>query len=187
MEKITSLLLSILLLTGCASFPHNEPLTELNRPDAYTFNNVMAEEGPLGETFIAVTLSGGGTRAGALAYGVLKHLDEVELSEGESLLDKVNVISSVSGGSFASAYYGLYGKEKFFSDFKKDFLYSKLGARIFFSLFRIVHWGPVLFSSKLGRSEIAQKMYDHKFFKKHTFRDMPRKWPFIVINATEAA
>ncbi len=74
-------------------------------------------------------MSGGGTRAAALSYGVMQGLKE-ELVDIEgvptSLLDEVNFISSVSGGSYTAAYYGLH-MDKFFTDFKMDFLYNDIG------------------------------------------------------------
>ena len=65
------------------------------------------------ETFIALTFSGGGTRAAAFAYGAMEALRATKLADGRSLLDEVDVISSVSGGSFAAAYYGLFGRSSF--------------------------------------------------------------------------
>jgi NTE family protein len=59
-----------------------------------------------------LTFSGGGTRAAALAYGVLETLRDTPIKiDGKTarMLDEVDLISSVSGGSFTSAYYGLHG------------------------------------------------------------------------------
>ncbi len=70
-----------------------------------------------------MSFSGGGTRASALSYGVLLELrDTMVTVNGKSrrLLDYVNVISSVSGGSFTAAYYGVYG-DKIFDDFEDKF------------------------------------------------------------------
>jgi NTE family protein len=73
---------------------------------------------------LLVSFSGGGTRASALAYGVLQELRDTQVGVGgerERLLDEIDVISSVSGGSFTSAYYGLYG-DRIFEDFEERFL-----------------------------------------------------------------
>jgi NTE family protein len=73
---------------------------------------------------LLVSFSGGGTRASALAYGVLQELRDTQVSvagKRERLLDEIDVITSVSGGSFTSAYYGLYG-DRIFEDFEERFL-----------------------------------------------------------------
>lgn len=51
---------------------------------------------------VGLALSGGGTRAGMFAFGVLQGLNDTDL------LDKVDVISSVSGGGYAA--YWLYAR-----------------------------------------------------------------------------
>lgn len=61
------------------------------------------------EKKIGLALSGGGFRATAYHLGTLKKLKEM------NILDKIDVISTISGGSITGAYYGLYGNnfEKF--------------------------------------------------------------------------
>lgn len=54
---------------------------------------------------LGLALSGGGTRSGSFAIGVLKALDEIEIAQGESLLRQVDTISSVSGGGYAAYWY----------------------------------------------------------------------------------
>ena len=59
------------------------------------------------ELAVLVAFSGGGTRASAFAYGVLKELADTEVITAKGtrpLLHEVDVISSVSGGSFTAAY-----------------------------------------------------------------------------------
>ncbi len=196
---ISILVASFVFNNGCASFHKNPPLQRINavqdtggtqvgtaqeRTD-YSFNGFLAQGNEIGDNFIVMTFSGGGTRAGALSYGVARYLEAVKLPSGKSLLDEVKVISSVSGGSFASAYYGLYGKEKFLADYPKDVLYQNLTSQLTRNLLRVVRWAPIMFSSNVGRSELSQKVYDNEIFHNATFKDMPRKWPFIVINATD--
>jgi NTE family protein len=60
---------------------------------------------------IGLSLSGGGFRAAVYHLGTLKKLNEM------GILIDLDVISSVSGGSITSAYYGLYGQN--FPEFEK--------------------------------------------------------------------
>lgn len=55
---------------------------------------------------IALTFSGGGYRAASFSLGVISYLSKVQLSGG-SLLDKVAVLSTVSGGTITGAKYAL--------------------------------------------------------------------------------
>jgi NTE family protein len=187
MKRISLILLAALLAAGCASFHKNPPL----KPDlkdaqsGYSFNNLLAQGNQIGDNFVIVTFSGGGTRAGALAYGVARQLENVKLQSGKSLLDETKVISSVSGGSFASAYYGLYGKDKFLADYPKDVLYQNIRTQLVNNMVRVVRWLPVMFSTDVGRSDMSQTVYDNEIFNHHTFKDMPRRWPFIMINGTD--
>ncbi|MGF1684906.1 hypothetical protein [Photobacterium minamisatsumaniensis] len=52
---------------------------------------------------------------------MLTHSDD-----STTLLDEIDFISSVSGGSFTAAYYGLYGDD-IFDHFEDDFLYHDVG------------------------------------------------------------
>ena len=65
---------------------------------------------------IGIALSGGGYRAAAYHIGTLRALHRL------GVLDKVDVISSVSGGSITAAYYAL-NKDNY-EDFEKGFIKS---------------------------------------------------------------
>ena len=73
---------------------------------------------------LMLTFSGGGTRAAAFSYGVLEALRDTRVSKGGRelrMLDEVDLISGVSGGSFTAAYYGFFG-DRIFQDFEQKFL-----------------------------------------------------------------
>src|SRR5687767_4714481 len=97
------------LLAGCASID-NQPL---NRPLTGEMANALSV-GAEGASYsddlmIGLAFSGGGTRAAAFSYGVLAEIDRVRLSGRgvTSLLDRVDFVSGVSGGSVLAAYFGL--------------------------------------------------------------------------------
>ena len=62
-------------------------------------------------TLVAITISGGGSRAAYFAAAVLERLSKVKWPgpNGDSLIEHVNLVSSVSGGSLAAAYFVLNG------------------------------------------------------------------------------
>jgi NTE family protein len=137
-----------------------------------------------------LTFSGGGTRAAALAYGVMERLRNTKIHwEGQErrLLDEVDVISSVSGGSFTAAYYGLFREELFDPEkFEKDFLYRNIQGELIASLFNPINWFR-LASPSFGRIELAAELYDREIFREKTFADLitQARRPYIMLNATD--
>jgi NTE family protein len=110
-------------LGGCASI-HNDPV---NRPLAANAP-VQPDAGTETATYdddllLALSFSGGGTRAAAFSYGVLAEMDQARVRQrnGASLLDRVDFISGVSGGSITAAYFGLK-KRAMLADFRERFL-----------------------------------------------------------------
>jgi len=181
--KFNILIIVLVLLSGCASYGviENEPLNQNASHQSYSLKKVKNDDS---EVKIVLAFSGGGTRAAALAYGVMEALHEISVSEGQesprSLLDEVQVITSVSGGSFTSAYYGLYG-ERIFEDFKTDFLLRDIDSEIIFNALNPFFW----FGSE-GRTELAVDIYEKYMFHGKTFADMNRPGaPLIIINATD--
>ena len=110
--------------SGCSHYhyPVNARLTQWNLDVGYRGKNVR---GPLKKDLLLLaTFSGGGTRAAAFSYGVLEALRDTEISrkgKTTSLLQELDSISAVSGGSFTAAYYGLFG-DRIFQDFEARFL-----------------------------------------------------------------
>jgi NTE family protein len=138
---------------------------------------------------VLVAFSGGGARASAFAYGVLQELaatDVVTAQGSRPLLHEVDMISSVSGGSFTAAYYGLYG-EKIFTDFEHHFLRKDVEGILFRKLFNPLNWAR-LASLAYGRSDLAAAYYDKDLFHGATFARLQQAdKPLIVINATDLA
>jgi len=184
--KLLTVSLGLLLLSGCAAYGvvENAPLTgpATNSPRSYSIMNYIQEEQGSRDIEMVLAFSGGGTRAAALAYGVLEELrDTTVVIEGQPrrLLDEIDVISSVSGGSFTSAYYGLHG-DGIFEDFKDVFLMNDIEGKLFRGLFNPYWW-----FNNAGRSEMAVRLYDREVFHGATFADMQRDGPLIVINASD--
>src|SRR5205823_6547751 len=101
----------VVAASSCAQYPHTAP-TPVATPaggsahTGYRFENFPATGRNSDSIFVILTFSGGGTRAAALAYGALQELAHTQIDTGarvRSVLDEVDVISTISGGSFAGA------------------------------------------------------------------------------------
>ncbi len=176
-----------ILMAGCVHYPVNQPIQEYHPGEGYTLSGAKTPENS-DSLLLFLTFSGGGTRAAALAYGVLEELRKTEVvidGRKRLLLDEVDMISSVSGGSFTAGYYGLFG-DRIFLDFENRFLKKNiqggLVARVFLNP---ANWLR-LSSGTFDRSDLAAEYYDKEVFEGGTFGDMAaRKGPVIVINATD--
>lgn len=181
--KLVSVLLSLLLLSGCASYGivENQATTD-SRPTG-GFSLALPASRDDDDIVLILAFSGGGTRAAAFSYGVLQELRDTRVVvDGQSrrLLDEVDVISSVSGGSFTSAYYGLFG-ERIFDDFETVFLKRNVESELIHALFN-----PLAWFRSTGRTELAISLYQRSVFLDKTFADLQTQdGPLIVINASD--
>ena len=139
------------------------------------------------ELLVLLAFSGGGTRAAAFSYGVLQELAATEVMTQKGprpLHHEVDVISSVSGGSFTSAYFGLRG-DAIFEEFEERFLRKNIEGALIGQLFNPFNW-PKLMNLSYGRSDIAEEYYSKHVFGGATFADLERPGaPAVVINATD--
>ena len=184
------LITSVLLLSACSitSPDMNQPLAAKN--NTKKIPSVLADtqkDSRSDDLTLMMTFSGGGTRSAALSYGVLEKLRDTFITingKKRRLLDEIDLISSVSGGSFTSAYYGLFG-DKIFRDFERKFLKRRVQTELLrLSLLSPRAWIRLL-PSLFERSDLAAEYYNQVIFKKKTFADMRPDAPTIVINATD--
>jgi len=185
--------ISLLSLTlGCEYVrpTMNAPLPRWNPTYGYRYANLPPPRtGSSDSLFIVASFSGGGARASALSYGVLRELARTPIMwEGDQkrLVDELNIINALSGGSFTAAYYALYG-DRIFHDFEYRFLRkdweSELRARIFRSPGNWLRmWSPYF-----GRTHIFSELLDEALFDGHTFGDLVarRQRPLIFLHASD--
>ena len=186
MLRISGMCCVLLWLAGCASYGviQNNPVSTQKAVGDLSYSLQSWNEGDRsGDIALFLAFSGGGTRAAATSYGVLQELrDTVVTIKGQPrrLLDEVDNISAVSGGSFTAAYYGLHG-DGIFEDFEGLFLKRNVQRDLLRGLFNPLRW----FSST-GRTEMAVKYYENTLFRGATFADMRRdNHPMILINASD--
>jgi NTE family protein len=171
---------------GCVHYPINQPIKEVHPNAGYRAAQVKDPENS-DRMLLYLTFSGGGTRAASLSYGVLEELKKTEVvidGKRRRLLDEVDGISGVSGGSFTAGYYGLFG-DRIFEDFESKFLKKNIQRALLLGILNPIHWFK-FFSGTFGRSDQSAEYYDKHVFEGKTFGDMAaRKGPVIFINATD--
>jgi len=187
LARICVVALLVAAVGGCAHYPINQSLKQYDPREGYR-SSKLAQADVTDDLMILLTFSGGGTRAAAFSYGVLETLRDTEVSihgrEG-NLLDHVDMIAGVSGGSFTAAYYGLF-HDRIFEDFESKFLKKNIQGDLTKAiLFNPFNWGK-LFSGFYDRSDLAAEYYHEHVFDRRTFGDMlANKKPMVVINATD--
>ena len=177
------LALSLVLLSGCSSLRPwiNTPMApgQMHEP------HVNRARDP--SLVMAVTISGGGARAAAFGYGVLRALDSVHFDwNGKhlTLLDSTDLISGVSGGSIVSAYYAAFGREGL-PNFESEFLRNDFQQNLISLLARPGNLHD-LTSPWFGRSNLLQRQLD-SLYRGMTYADVearPRH-PQLIVTATD--
>jgi NTE family protein len=178
---------AMLGLAGCASRPVNPPLTQAHADGGYIFQT-RQKHFRSQDTLVVLAFSGGGTRAAAFSYGVLEYLRKtvVVAANGDRLrlIDAVDMITGVSGGSFTALAYGLYG-DKLFADYEQRFLKRDVQGELLARSLSPRYWADYI-GGTAGRSELAASYYDEILFNGATFGDLDRgTGPFVVASATD--
>jgi len=172
--------------------------------DSWQFDRNAQSTNPLGacpktdNNFIGIAISGGGSRASIFSAAVFFELQRY------GLLQQVDVISSVSGGSFTAAYYVLscddplntpptiegsarprWDPTVVFPKLQKHFI-----AKWIRNSFWIVHifryWFTYYDRTDVMAWIIADTLYDTSWFKGKGFhfKDLNPQRPYLIINAT---
>ncbi len=173
---------------GCAA-PSNPRLAAYDAA-GYRYANVRTDAGEE-DLFVILAFSGGGTRAAAFSYGVLEGLQSVRYQPPagteRTLLDDVDVVSSVSGGSFTAAHYALFGTAGF-KHFEDNFLYRNIQGELVARALAPWNWVRLL-RSDVSRIDLAADLYDEVVFNHATFATLlqqaPRGRPYLLLNATD--
>lgn len=173
------------LLIGCASV-HNVPVNVPLGSNTGADKERIGFEDPasLDDSLVGLSFSGGGTRAAAFSFGVLQEMDRIPVRGASgTMLDRVDFISGVSGGSVTAAYFGLK-KRAALSDFRERFLLQNAEE----DLTTTLSLGTIsrAFSGGINDSAGFTKWLDANLFGGSTFEQFRANGrPRIWINASD--
>lgn len=184
--RVAFIVMLAALLGACASRPVNPPLAKADPETGYRWARRLALPDNDPGTLFVLAFSGGGTRAAAFSYGVLEELNRTPVVRADSshtMLEEVDLVTGVSGGSFTALSFGLYGKslfENYEQQFLKRDVEGELIARLLNPATGIKTW-----SDGYGRSELAEQYYDEILFHGATFGDLIGKpTPTVLASST---
>ncbi|PKO69417.1 MAG: patatin [Betaproteobacteria bacterium HGW-Betaproteobacteria-14] len=182
-------------LAGCAttrppmieSF-RQAPATGQVGAGEYRLPRLVPQSGNSDSLAVILSFSGGGTRAAAFAYGVLKELKNAPVlwnGAQTTLLDEVDVVAGVSGGSVAAAYFAAFGDETFRS-FEPAFLKSDFQGGLL-SRVRSPANAFRLSSPWFGRGHLLAERLDETLFRGITYGDLAARGtrPYLLVTATD--
>jgi NTE family protein len=101
-----------------------------------------------------------------------------------TLLNEVDLVAGVSGGSFPAAHFGLYGA-KSFETFPDEFLYPDIEAYVWGTFLMPWNWDWI-FNPLVGTNDRMTLVYDRLMFHGATYADLYRHGrPQVSVNATD--
>ncbi len=173
--------IAALSLSACGTTFDNAPLNRAVTPE-FVRQATMPRD-IVGRNAIGLSLSGGGMRAAAFGFGVLQALEGAP-GESADVFDDLTFISSVSGGSLASAYVALYGREGL-SHFRERVLLQDFERDLRVDLYSPTNLIRLFAGGLNDRSNLAARL-DAEVFRGATFADLyKRNKPDVWINATD--
>jgi NTE family protein len=173
----------VLAVAGCHVLPGhwrpgwNEEWTSSESPPETAGSWNLTELERKDGRFLALAVSGGGSRAANFGAAVMLELQQ------RKLLDQVDVISGVSGGTLPTVYYGLGEKAGAFTEpaLRKAMGFDFQGSWIWRwflpqNIFR--YW-----LSDFTRSDIMVQVFNHALYHDATFAHL-QSHPKILLNST---
>ena len=193
-------IVAIAASTGCEHIERTTVLpSDPHLSQKYGYVSVEDHAGrALTDHLIGASLSGGGTRAAALAHGALLALRETNIvsPSGESgrLIDEVDLVSAVSGGAVTATYWALHGPDALQS-FPDTFLYQNVqDDQIIKKLFNpatLVH----MLTPYYARGDLLRDYFDKDLFGQATYGHLlaippapgsaGNSRPYLVLNSLD--
>ena len=170
----------------------NVPLEKWEPTGGYRFTNVAPPEAENSDSLLFIAaFSGGGTRASTLAFGALRELANQQIVwEGKKkrLLDELDLIHALSGGTFTGGYYALF-RDQIFHDFEHRFLRKDWDTELRERILKSPSNWIRLWSPYFGRAHIMAELLNEALFEEKTYGDLAalRQRPMLIIHASDMA
>lgn len=178
---LLSICFTLMISSGCAIVQirpyENQPQPN---PTAISTNANLffGEKERRDGAFVGLAISGGGSRSAILATAVMLQLKQL------GILERVDYMSSVSGGGLPAALYALDGKNGMrFDDSTLDLVGRNFQQRWFGRWFLPQNIARYWFTD-FTRSDIMVQVFDNNLFHNTTFADLNPERPKLLINAT---
>ena len=190
------LLTGVLVVSGCFATPVYKLPPSSQAPDCLT-----PTSGSDRDVLVGLSVSGGGSRAALFAAGGMEALGRMRIGPKQlSLLEQVSYISSVSGGSLASAYYVVKKPNKltpvltpngemtdmyrdFFKGFKETVAQDYEGPLLWHNLFRL-RWANPAWTARSLAEILNEKYLGGITFSELAHREIKGNSPYLMINST---
>lgn len=167
------------LLAACAGLPDTRPINQqLAAAPAPAPDIGMNVDGDV----IALALSGGGARAASFSLGVLQQLRDMKDPGGKPLIDRVALVTAVSGGAITAAWFGQHGAAGL-DDLRPAILDKDWQSQLNTTWISPQNWDRLMQGGLNGPDKLANWL-DKEVFDGTRMRDLPNR-PRIVINATD--
>ena len=190
LRDLLSLLLILFSFWSCTVF-HTWPYINKAAEGSQSThaNYVVGPKERADQMFVGLALSGGGSRAANFSSAVMLDLKK------RGILQRVDFISSVSGGSLPAAYYALDGYDYFTMGgrekitFEEKELKDRMG-RNFQSRWLLSWFNPLnilrYWFTDFTRSDIMVPVFDDNLFHDATYASLNPDRPKLLINATDS-
>ncbi len=204
--KLSWPIICTIVLAGCSSFAAtNKAISNQNSDTLTTPKSTTKAQFKIGQdrghqknSLVILALSGGGSRAAVLSSNVMLELENVFSQDKLNILNEVDIISSVSGGSLPAAYYAIsHDKKNTTSLFdtkrywdrdtvstlmRKNYILRWFG-NWFWPTNIMKYWFTAYDRSDIMAQTFADNLFDEKSIDL-TFANINSNRPNLIINAT---
>jgi len=176
--------ISLAACSHVTNLPLNQPVSDIHAG----LGSGLLRETPdwTDELMVGLAFSGGGMRAAAFSFGVLKELARTDITvrgRRVPLIDHIDFVTGVSGGAVPAAYFGIK-RRAMLDDFRERFLIRDAEA----SLNTSVSLGNIsrAISGGINEDTRFRTWLDDNLFEGATFAQLlTERRPRIWINATD--